>query len=139
MKRREKTDAVIKWAKTWPHIDEYLKLNAILTDNGEASLNTIGTEKVGDLFIDGTPKYHDYTFMLKMVLPWSDGYDDINADAQRLMEEWMDWVDEQWPENVPEIGTVEAIDAVASEPTIMVYQEDSLAEYNFICRIRYTE
>lgn len=139
MKRREKTDAVIKWAKTWPHIDEYLKLNAILTDDGEASLNTIGTEKVGDLFIDGTPKYHDYTFMLKMVLPWSDGYDDINADAQRLMEEWMDWVDEQWPENVPEIGTVEAIDAVASEPTIMVYQEDSLAEYNFICRIRYTE
>ena len=139
MKRQDKTEAVIKWAKTWPQLEDYLKLNAILTDDGEASLNTIGTEKTGDLFIDGTPKYLEYTFMFKMVLPWSDGYDEINADAQKLMEGWMDWVDDQFPANVPEIGEVESIEAVASEPTIMVYQEDSLAEYNFICKIRYNE
>lgn len=139
MNRRDKTEAVIKWAKTWSQLDEYLKLNAILTEDGEASLNTIGTEKTGELFIDGTPKYLEYTFMFKMVLPWSDGYDDINADAQKLMEGWMDWVDDQFPDNVPDIGEVESIEAVASDPTIMVYQEESLAEYNFICKIRYND
>lgn len=140
MKRREKTDAILAWAKTWPRLDEYLKLNAILTQEDEASLNPIGTEKVGDRYIDGTPMYLEYTFMLKIVLPWSDGYDAVNAEAQLLVEEWMDWVDAQYPDNVPALdGVVEKIEAVASEPTITVFQDESLAEYNFICKITYNE
>ena len=36
-----KTQAVKEWASTWPEIDGYIKLNAILGDRDEASMNTI--------------------------------------------------------------------------------------------------
>lgn len=140
MNRRQKKDALIAWAKTWPHLDDYLKLNAILTDEGEASLNTISKETQPEqVFIDGTDDI-EYTFQLKLVLPWSDGYDPVNAEALALMEDWMDWVDEQYPSNIPEWdGTIHSIEAVEDEPSVMVYQEESLATYNFIVKISYTE
>lgn len=139
MNRTGKAEALKKWAQSWPHLDEYLKLNAILTDDGDASMNPIGRDVEGTPFIDGTAS-RDYYFMLKLVLPWSDGYDSVNTDAQTLMESWMDWVDAQYPNNIPEWdGDIETIEAVADEPEIMTYQEESLATYNFICKITYTE
>lgn len=139
MKREGKTDAIKAWVKSWPYLDDLIKLNAILSREDDASLNPVGTDSAGEPFIDGSA-VHEYVFQLKLVLPWSDGYDDINAEAQKLMESWMDWVDEQFPNNVPEWDAeIEAIEAVSTEPTIMVYQEDSVAEYNFIGKITYTE
>lgn len=139
MRRAGKTDAIKEWAKAWPHLDEYLKLNAILTEDGEASLNPIGEENPVEEYIDGSAVY-EYYFMLKLVLPWSEGYDSINSDAQLLMEQWMDWVDEQYPDHVPDFdGVIDSIEAVANEPEIETYQEESLATYNFIGKITYTE
>lgn len=139
MKREGKTDAIKAWVKSWPYLDDLIKLNAILSREDDASLNPVGTDSAGKPFIDGSA-VHEYVFQLKLVLPWSDGYDDVNTEAQKLMESWMDWVDEQFPNNVPEWDAeIEAIEAVSTEPDIMVYQEDSVAEYNFIGKIIYSE
>lgn len=140
MKREGKTNAALEWAKTWPYLDEFLKLNAILTDNDEASFQTVSSDSAGSPFIDGTAK-HEYTFMLKLMLPWSDGYDPTNEEAEKLLERWADWVDEQFPDNVPDFGEaeIEDIRALYDVPAVTVYQEDSLAEYNFQAQITYTE
>ena len=140
MKREGKTDAALEWAKSWPYLDEFLKLNAILARDDEASFQTVYSDSQGEPFIDGTAR-HEYTFMLKLMLPWSDGFDDINQEAERLLEQWADWVDVQFPDNVPDFGEAEIDDirALYDVPAITVYQEESLAEYNFQARIIYTE
>lgn len=139
MRIEGKTQAALEWAKTWPHIDGFLKLNAIDADDGDAAFTTVFTDSQGEPFIDGTAR-HEFTFGLKMMLPWSDGHDPVNADAELLMEQWRDWVDEQYPDNVPDWDCeIEDIRALYDVPAVMVYQEDSLAEYNFLAKIIYTE
>lgn len=140
MKREGKTDSVMAWAKTWPHLDEFLKLNAILTENDEASLQTVYGDSAGEPFIDGTAR-HEYTFMLKLMLPWSDGYDPTNQEAEKLAEKWADWVDSQFPDNVPDFGEakIEDIRALYNLPSVSTDQDESIAEYNFQARITYIE
>lgn len=140
MKIEGKTDAAVKWAKTWDELDGFLKLNALLTEDGDASFTTSYSEAQGEPFIDGTAK-HEYIFGLRLMLPWSDGHDPINAEAEKLMEKWRDWVDAQYPENVPEWpgANIEGISALYDVPAVMVYQEDSLAAYNFQAKITYVE
>lgn len=139
MRIEGKTDAALEWAKTWPYLDDFLKLNAILTEDGDAALTPVFGDAKGEPFIDGSAR-HEYTFGLKLMLPWSDGHDPINADAERLMERWRDWVDEQFPGNVPDWGCeIEDIRALYDVPAVTVYQEESLAEYNFQARITYVE
>lgn len=139
MRIEGKTDAAVKWAKTWPKLDDFLKLNAITAEDGDAAFTTVYSDSSGEPFIDGTAR-HEYTFGLKMMLPWSDGRDQYNSDAERLMEQWRDWVDDQFPENVPDWDCeIEGIEALYDVPAVMVYSEDSLAEYQFLCKIIYTE
>lgn len=139
MKMEGKVAAALEWAKTWPELNEFLKLNAILNEDGEASFNTASSSTQGEPFIDGTAK-REFIFMLKMVLPWSDGYDPVNEQANALMEKWRDWVDEQFPENIPKWDCeIEDIRALSDVPSLTVYQEDSVAEYNFQAKITYIE
>ena len=139
MKIEGKTDAALEWAKTWDHLDGFLKLNAINAEDADAAFTTIFTDTEGEPFIDGTAR-HEFTFGLRMMLPWSDGRDEYNAKAERLMEQWRDWVDEQYPSNIPDWNCeIEDIRALYDVPAVTVYQEDSLAEYNFLAKIIYTE
>lgn len=139
MNMEGKAKAAREWAKTWEQLDGYLKLNAINAQDEDAAIYTVPKDSKGEPYIDGTAE-HEFTFGLKMMLPWSDGHDDINAKANELVEQWRDWVDEQYPENVPDWGCeIEDIRALYDEPAVMVYPEDSLAEYQFLARITYTE
>ena len=95
-----KTDAVMEWAKGWPELDGYLKLNALIAEDGEATLATSYTDSPIEEYNDGTAKRR-YSFFLKVVTAWSDGYDPVNADAERLASSWLDWVNSQYPGNVP--------------------------------------
>ena len=139
MRIEGKTDAALEWAKTWPRLNDLLKLNAINAEDDDAAFTTIFTDTAGKPFIDGTAR-HEYTFGLKMMLYWSDGRDEYNAEAERLMESWRDWVDEQYPDNVPEWDCeIDDIRALYDVPAVTVYSEDSLAENQFLCKIIYTE
>ena len=139
MKIEGKTDAALEWAKTWDHLDGFLKLNAIDAEDQDAAFTTIFNDAKGEPYIDGTAK-REFTFGLKMMLPWSDGHDPINSEAELLMEQWRDWVDEQYPKNVPKWDCeIEGIEALYDVPAVMVYSEDSLAEYNFLAKIIYVE
>lgn len=135
-----KTDAALEWAKTWPKLDGFLKLNAILAQDGDASFNTAYSTSVIEKYVDGTAK-RQFVFMLKMMLPWSDGYDPVNEEANALMESWRDWVDEQFPANVPDFkgAEIDGIEALYDVPAVTVYADESVAEYNFQARIIYTE
>ena len=58
-----------------------------------------------------------------------------------MIESWRDWVDEQFPENVPDWpeAVIESIEAAYDVPAVTVYQQDSIAEYAFIAKITYEE
>lgn len=136
----DKTDAVLEWAKTWEPLDGFLKLNAIKNEDGDASMSTVFGDNEGEPFIDGTAR-REYTFMLKIMLPWSDGFDPTNAEANKLVTGWREWVDGQYDKgNVPEWDCeIENIRSLYDVPAVTVYPEESLAEYNFQARITYIE
>lgn len=139
MNFKGKTAAALEWAKSWEELDGFLKLNAILAKDGDASFNTSFSTNVIESYVDGTAK-REFIFMLKMMLPWSDGFDSVNVEANELMESWRDWVDNQYPVNIPKWDVpIEEIEALYDVPAITVYADDSLAEYNFQAKITYEE
>lgn len=135
-----KAQACFDWARKWPELDEYLKFNSFVTEDGEASLATLYNDVAIETYIDGTAK-RKYTFMLRMMLPWSDGYDSTNLKAERKVASWLDWVSEQYPENVPDFGAeITDIRPVQNAPSLdQVYEDDGLAAYLFQAEIIYTE
>lgn len=132
---------MVDWAKGWPDLGGYLKLNAISSESGDASLDTVYNDAKVQDYIDGRA-LREYTFALVMMADWSDGFDATNAEANRLNESWIDWVDSQFPDNVPEWpGAIfQSIESIYNVPSLAaVYQDESLAKYMFQAKITYIE
>lgn len=137
-----KTEAAFEWAKGWHELDGFLKLNALINKDGEATFSTAYNDRALIEYNDGTAK-RQYTFQLRLIAPWSDGYDSVNIEAERLATEWYDWVAEQYEKgNIPEWDGAEitAIEPVNNAPALnAVFQEDSTAEYIIQAIIEYIE
>lgn len=135
-----KADALQKWLKGWDGIGDYLKLNAAVHDAGEAAVNIVYNDHVLRRYIDGSTE-RDYTFELLLVTDWSAGFDTINAEALNLGARWLDWVERQYPVNVPEgFGSVTAIEPLYNTPSLKSVDEDGqTAVYSFQARITYRE
>lgn len=131
------------WAKGWPDLKGYLKLNAIdASESGDAAMIPTYNDAAVSEYIDGTAD-RQYTFELRIVRPWSGGVDDVNEEATKLAESWLEWVSEAYPLLVPDFGpdaTITGIEPLQNVPTpVMVYDEDGTAVYGFSARIDYTE
>lgn len=136
-----KAKACLEWARKWDVLDGYLKLNAFVNTDGEAALNIVYGSNIIEPYIDGTAK-RQYAFMFKMMLPWSDGYDDTNVEAERTIARWFDWVSSQYPDNVPEWDGAEilSIEPGQNAPGLdTVDKEEALAAYTFKAVITYIE
>lgn len=136
-----KAAAFLEWAKGWPYLDGYIKLNALTIAPGEASANPLASERVIRQYIDGTAD-RVYRAQMRLVLRWSDGYDAVNADADRLANEWAEWVNAQfalgnvpeWDAEITDIRTAEDMAALN-----VALQDESTAVYLFTAEIYYTE
>lgn len=136
-----KSTALAAWLSGWDGIGDYLKLNAICSSVDDRALNLVVNNRVVEEFIDGTAK-REYTFALKAMAEWSSGNDDVNAEAQRVMDSWIDWVAAQYPDNLPEWdgASIEAIEPLYNVSALSnVYQDEGLAEYMFQAKITYVE
>lgn len=134
-----KIEALLDWVKTWEKLDDLIKLNSILTKEGDAALNVVYSNKDGKPYVDGTAQ-RKFTFALQMMLPWSDGHDPTNLEAEKLVTEWLDWVDAQYPTNIPDWDAeIDNIEALWDSPSINVFQDESIARYTFNAYITYTE
>lgn len=141
MRSEGKAAAVLEWARKWPELDGYLKLNAITTEVGDASLNVVQTDSKTGEYIDGTAMRR-WTFQLKIITAWSSGFDPTNALAESLAASWQDWVSEQYPGNVPDWPGAEitGISPQWAGPALnYVYADDGLAEYVIQAVIDYEE
>lgn len=138
----DKYEAVLAWANTWPALGGYLKFNAILTAEGDASLNGIPNELVRESYIDGTA-LRRLTAQMKLIVPWSDGHDPVNVEQGERVASWLDWVSTQYDAgNVPawDGAQIVGIEPSQNAPSIAaVYQDDGLAEYAFEAVIEYVE
>lgn len=136
-----KAEAALAWAGEWPEIDGYIKLNALITNEGEATLATASNDVALEEYNDGTAKRR-YTFLLKVVTSWSDGYDSVNVEAERLASSWLDWVSEQFPDHVPEWpgASIVGIEPTQNAPILdTVWEDDGLAQYVIQAVITYIE
>lgn len=136
-----KAERLLEWIKGWDGFDGYAKLNAIVTQEGDASLNIVVNDDVVEPYIDGTA-LRDYTFMIKMILPWSDGFDPVNVESGNTAASLLDWIDGQFPHNLPdwERADIRGITLVNNAPSLdTVDTEESIAEYSVIAKIRYVE
>lgn len=141
MSMEGKTEALTEWAKGWPGIGGYLKLNAISSESGDASIDTVYNDAKVQEYIDGRA-LREFTFALVLMADWSDGFDSVNAEANRLGESWIDWVDDQFPGNLPNWpdALIQSIESIYNVPSLAaVYQDDSLAKYMFQAKITYIE
>lgn len=139
---KEKTDAVVDWAKKWDGFGDFLKLNSIVIDEGQATLVTDPKDVSILKYIDGTD-IRQYAFQLRMVLPWSDGYDSVNENSLAFAVKLQDWLVEQDKEGKYPEWEDTLITSLLPTQTIpalnFVYQEDSLAEYLIPVLIKYEE
>ena len=142
MNAEGKTAAMLEWAKGWPELDGYLKLNAFVTQDGETSIAPVQNDAVVQRYIDGTA-LRRYTFQLRIMTLWSGGYDPVNEAAEALACSWQDWVSRQYAEgNLPDFGGAEVtgIEPVYNVPALnFVYQDDGLAEYLIQAVVEYQE
>lgn len=139
---RDKTKAVVEWAKTWDGFDGYLKLNALVTEQGESTLVTEPVDRALTTYIDDTG-VRQYAFTLRLVLPWSSGFDQTNENSMAYAVMLFDWVEEQndignypdWPGAlITELLPTQSLPSVN-----FVYEEDGLAEYLIRFIINYEE
>lgn len=140
-KIKGKADKVLEWAKGWSGFDGFLKLNALVNQENDASLNIVVNDKIVQRYIDGSA-IRDFTVQFKMVLPWSDGFDMINIQGMEIMSDLLDWIDNQYPDNLPEWEgcNILEITALSNAPSLdAVNSQDSLAEYSVQAVIRYEE
>lgn len=136
-----KAQKLIDWAKGWEGFNDYLKLNALVNKEGDASLNIVANDRIIIEYIDGVCK-REFTVQFKMVLPWSDGYDPVNIESEETASSLLDWLDKQWPDNVPEWDNCNIYEIVTTSnaPQLdFVREQDELAEYSVQIIIRYEE
>lgn len=136
-----KAEKLLEWAREWPDFNGYLKLNALVNKEGEASLNVVANDKIIQRFIDGTAQ-REFTAQFKLILPWSDGYDPTNVNSEQFASSLLDWIDEQYPDNIPdwENCKIYEITTINNAPSLdFVHEQDDLAEYSVQALIRYSE
>ncbi len=135
-----KADIILEWAKGWPELEGYLKLNSIVQKSGDKAMNTQTNEADVIRYINGQA-LRELTFAFSYVVDWSDGYDAVNSRAMELGQSWIAWVDAQEAKrNYPDLPNVQSVAALQNIPTLaMVYERDNIAKYQFQCKITYID
>lgn len=131
-----KGKALHEWVKGWNGL---AKLNAIVTNDGDLAVVIEPGNTPLEEFIDGTAR-QSINFILAGVFTYSPNHDDINAQAQELMEEWREWVAAQdKAKNYPDFGeaVIESLTPVSIPYLAMVYE--GMAKYQLAAEIIYTE
>lgn len=130
------SEALYNWAKDF---DSSLRLNASVEKNGDKALIT-SSGAVTQSFIDGTEE-RQINFALVLMAPWSEDSVELNSDALLEGEAWLDWVAEQYPTNVPDLGVsreVVDIDTDEEAPVqVEVFRDAQCAKYQFLAHMTY--
>lgn len=137
MSTADRYRGVLAWARGR---DEYVRLNAALNRSGDVSVSTGFGDKSTATYLDGSTDRR-LTFAVNVVAPWSPGNDSLNADAMAAASDWMDWVDSQYPGNVPDLGAdceVFGIEALYDVPALsQVFPTGDTALYTFQAAVDY--
>lgn len=131
--------ALYDWAAGYEALSSPLRLNAPLERSGDATLATGAAVTVAE-YIDGSTD-RSVDFSLVLMAPWSEGLDGLNADALAEGEAWLDWVEAQWPENVPDLGEGREVIALATYDAapllVQVMPDGTTAKYQFKAHLDY--
>lgn len=124
------TSSIYEWARGY---DPNLRLNAVLERDGDSCLQT-GLSNIVEEYIDGSFQYRT-DFSLVMMAPWSEGIDGLNEDAMATGEEWCEWVNSQFPDNVPALGYIDELRSEETPFLAQVLPDGMRAKYMFTCYV----
>ena len=136
MNLSSKGRALHEWIKDWNGLT---KLNAAVTEQGDLALTIEPGSTPINVFIDGT-KRQSITFALSGMLDYSSLNNNINAQAQEMMEQWHAWIEQQdTASNYPDFGAavVESLMPITTPAVATIY--DNAAKYQFSAELIYTE
>lgn len=132
--------ALFEWAKGDEELNlEGLTLNGTIDRPGTRSLQTSAASTTQE-YISGTKERTAY-FGLVLVEAWSEDDDGLNEDALAEGERWLDWVNAQWPENLPDLGDGREVVELATDDDapllVQVLPDQMVAKYQFQAHITY--
>lgn len=131
--------ALFDWATGFASSGAPLRLNAPLERSGDRCLVTGAATTTAD-YIDGR-RERRMDFSLVLMAPWSEGADGLNAAALEEGERWLDWVEAQWPENLPDLGEgreVTQLTTYDGAPLLVQVMPDAVtAKYQFMAHLDY--
>lgn len=137
MSTADKARGVLAWVRA---ADEYATLNAQVAKAGGLSISSGYGDATTSDYLDGSSDRR-FTFSVNVIAPWSPGHDSLNADAMAAASGWMDWVNAQYPANVPDLGAgceVTGVRALYDVPALaQVLPSGDLAQYTFQAAIYY--
>lgn len=139
MNKTEIWSKLNEWLATYESAYGYVFFNAVIVEEGRVSVSSVPTQRIKKEDILGN-KTIGLTFMVHMIKSYDTEMSDTNEDAMQDALLFMEWIEEQdKAKNYPNIDNVNYIKLLANAPTIMVDNENNLAQYNFQCELEYTE
>lgn len=137
----DKANRLVEWASGWDGFDQYLKLNALVSTEGDSSLNVIANDRIVTEYIDGSA-IREFTAQLKVVTAWSSENVPTNAEAENYLCGLVDWINRQFPDNLPDWpgATITDIHTQNNAPSLdFVHEQDEVAEFSINVIITYQE
>lgn len=123
-------------------LQSFLHTNMSSNQEGTASINTIYGENWERKYLGGHG-IKIFDFALSFILPQDTGTSDNNAKQFQIVQNFMDWIDEQEQnKNYPIFDgcTVLSIENLQNMPNFAgVDESGGTAKYMFQCRVRYYE
>lgn len=130
--------AIAEWARKWPWLKGYLKTNALMDEAEQATIDTSYSGEVVERYIDGSRRMRG-TFAMAVMLPWSEGYDEVNDEASDVCEDWLEWVRDNQPEELDGREVVSMEPDYAFPAQDQVYTQERLARYALTIDVEYID
>lgn len=138
-----KNEKMWEYLRHYPKLEDFLRFNSTLSDDGAASIQTDHSETWEKRFLHGHG-IKRYDFTLIMIKQFDTGTSMININELFDVEEFMKWIDEQNRlRNYPDFGDdvkILSVENLQNMPTLAAVDNDTAtAKYMFACRVRYAE
>lgn len=136
-----KAEAIRDYIKLYPQLYTWLYFNTVVESPGNTSMLT-DSDNVLQEYIDGS-KDREYLFSVAMVKEYDTGTSDINMDALKETESFIQWVQSNNETNIfPDFGdkcSIDSVEVLTDVPELAVDPEKNIARYLISMRIPYTE
>lgn len=129
-------------AENYKPLNDWMYFNAITSEDGNVSLNTMESAIAVNMFNDGSREVN-LLFAISMIKQYDMEMSQTNLEAINEVDHFIKWIyNQNMLRNFPDMGediTVFDMEVLDSVPSVSVDSEQNLAKYQFNCSLNYLE